>query len=343
MKIKHILLALMAFATAMPSEANELTSEQKAFQSSIVSFLREEGFSPSVDEDNSINFKKEGVSYWIDIDESAPFYTELHRSGFSCKTADKDKVIRACNETNRTIKSVKAIMKTTTVSIVLEAFYKTPEEFKYTFYRSIKELDKAYSRCKEEYNKLDDDSGRSSNSSSTSSGGGVRYITGEMTLSEMLAKPMQIGNCDPVNDSFETVMNSLSGVYKVDDNSEKYPYTFYIWERDNSNVAKLTYHGLSFYYFYYYVSKEADSYLKRRMTYKYKINKTQLSSSKQIYSYLDKIVSDYNNLGINLTYEKKRDKYTKAQGEVRYGNKKYSITLSEYSSSWEVDCSCWMY
>jgi hypothetical protein len=235
-------------------------------------------------------------------------------------------------------------MKTTTVSIVLEAFYKTPEEFKYTFYRSIKELDKAYSRCKEEYNKLDDDSGSSSNnSSSTSSGGGVRYITGEMTLSEMLAKPMQIGNCDPVNDSFETVMNSLSGVYKVDDSSEKYPYTFYIWNHKNSNVANLTYHGLSFYYFYYYVSKEADSYLKRRMTYKYKINKTQLNSSKKIYSYLDNIISDYNNLGINLTYEKKRDKYTKAQGEVRYGNKKYSITLSEYASSWEVDCSYWMY
>ena len=138
--------------------SRELTPEQKAFRSSIMSFIREEGFSPSIDEDNSLTFKKEGELYWIDIADSSPFYIEFHRSGLKCSDANKNLVLQSCNEANKKVRCVKAIMGETSVSLAIELFCHSAEEFKYTFYKSLKELDNAYSTIKEYYNKMDDDS-----------------------------------------------------------------------------------------------------------------------------------------------------------------------------------------
>jgi len=155
---KIILLLVLASVSALPTNARELTPDQKAFRSSIMSFIREEGFSPSIDEDNSLTFKKEGVLYWIDVAESSPFYIEFHRSGLGCSDANKDIVLQSCNEANKKVKCVKAIMGETSVSLVIESFCHSAEEFKYTFYKSLKELEKAYSTIKEYYNKMDDES-----------------------------------------------------------------------------------------------------------------------------------------------------------------------------------------
>lgn len=136
--------------------ADDMTPEQKAFRSSIMSFLREEGFSPSIDEDNSLTFKKEGELYWIDVAESSPFYMEFHRSGLKCTDANREIVLKSCNEANKKVKCVKAIMGDSSVSLVIELYCHSAEEFKYTFYKSIKELDRAYSTVKDYYNKMDD-------------------------------------------------------------------------------------------------------------------------------------------------------------------------------------------
>lgn len=154
---KNILFMALAVIMTLPTTAGELTSEQKAFRSSIMSFLREEGFAPSIDEDNSLTFKKEGELYWIDIAESSPFYIEFHRSGLKCSDANKTIVLQSCNEANKKVKCVKAIMGETSVSLVIELYCHSAEEFKYTFYKSIKELEKAYSVVKEYYNSKDDD------------------------------------------------------------------------------------------------------------------------------------------------------------------------------------------
>lgn len=155
---RNLLLLVLAFVSVLPVVSRELTPEQKAFRSSIMSFIREEGFSPSIDEDNSLTFKKEGELYWIDIADSSPFYIEFHRSGLKCNDANKNLVLQSCNEANKKVKCVKAIMGDTSVSLVIELFCHSAEEFKYTFYKSLKELDNSYSTVKEYYNKMDDDS-----------------------------------------------------------------------------------------------------------------------------------------------------------------------------------------
>ena len=95
---RNILLVLISLTTLLVF-SRELTPEQEAFRSSIMSFIREEGFSPSIDEDNSLTFKKEGELYWIDVADSSPFYVEFHRNGFKCTDANKSIVLQSCNET----------------------------------------------------------------------------------------------------------------------------------------------------------------------------------------------------------------------------------------------------
>ena len=161
MKRCFFLLAMLAIMIAS-SAASELTSEQKAFQSSIMTFLREEGFMPSIDEDNSLTFKKEGILYWIDIAENSPFYIEFHRNGLKCEDANMQSVLQACNMANRKVKCVKSIMGETSVTLVIEMYCHSDEEFKYIFYKSIKDLDLAYSAVKDYYSDMSDSSSSSS-------------------------------------------------------------------------------------------------------------------------------------------------------------------------------------
>jgi len=152
-KIRNIIMMLL-FACNCALHASDLTPAQKAFQNSIMSFLKEEGFSPSVDDDNSLTFKKEGELYWIDIADNSPFYVEFHRNGFNCTDANMSAVILACNKSNKQTKCVKTIANDNSVSIVIEMYCHSAEEFKYIFYKSLKELDTAYNATKEYYNEF---------------------------------------------------------------------------------------------------------------------------------------------------------------------------------------------
>lgn len=154
-KIRSLFMIIL-FACSFALYANDLTPAQKAFQSSIMSFLREEGFSPSIDDDNSLTFKKEGELYWIDIADNSPFYVEFHRSGFKCTDANMSAVILACNKSNKKTKCVKSIANDNSVSIVIEMYCHSAEEFKYIFYKSLKELDNAYNSTKEYYNEFNE-------------------------------------------------------------------------------------------------------------------------------------------------------------------------------------------
>ena len=328
MKNRITVIALTLLAMANLLCAADLTDEQKAFQTSVMQFIKEEGFSPTIDEDNSINFKKEGVLYWIDVSEGGPYYVEFHRSGLSCETANEDYVIRACNETNRTMKCVKTIKKKSSVSVVIELFCHSAEEFKYTFYRSMKALDSGYNTVKEEYNKLDEGT---SSASDNSSGG--------LNLKDMLTSPMGLASGNLFTDSYNVLKGKLTARYKVDDSSSDNNYILYVWDHDNSAAALLTYHGMAFYNFRLSVSRNNSS--SRDIKYEFKMPKTQVSTVQGMYGYMDKVVGDMNGMGINMSYTKMSEKYKKAEGTARVNGLKYELTLNEYTSYWEV--TLWVY
>lgn len=155
MKVRSIFTTLL-FACSCLLYANNITPEQKAFRNALMSFLREEGFYPSVDDDNSLTFKKEGELYWIDIAENSPFYVEFHRNGFNCTDANMSAVILACNKSNARTKCVKSIANESSVSLVIEMYCHSVEEFKYVFYKCLKELDNAYKATQDFYNEFND-------------------------------------------------------------------------------------------------------------------------------------------------------------------------------------------
>lgn len=75
MKIRMLFASLLMMIAAATGYAGELNSSQIAFRTSIVNYLRNEGFSPSIDNDGDIKFKKEGRTLYISIhDKESEFF-----------------------------------------------------------------------------------------------------------------------------------------------------------------------------------------------------------------------------------------------------------------------------
>lgn len=152
-RVKYIFTMMGVLLLTFHAYGKDLTPQQKAFQASIMQFLKEEGFSPEIDEVNDLTFRKEGNLYWFEFSDSSPIYMEFHRLGLNSKNADTDVVLQACNYANKTIKCVKAIMLTTSISLSVELYCHSVEEFKYIFYKSMRSLDDGYNALKEYYDK----------------------------------------------------------------------------------------------------------------------------------------------------------------------------------------------
>lgn len=152
-KYKVLILVILSLVIGGNVSADELTAEQKRFRSSIQEFLKEEGFMPTIDdEDNSLNFKKEGTLYWISFGGTTPLYIEFHRSGLNCEDADKSLVFQAVNAANRKVRCAKAMFNDTSVSFAIEMYCHSAEEFKYIFYKCMKELESIKDEVSEFYN-----------------------------------------------------------------------------------------------------------------------------------------------------------------------------------------------
>jgi hypothetical protein len=153
---KVLIFILLSLFIGGNLSAAELTSEQKRFRSSLQEFLKEEGFMPTIDnEDNSLNFKKEGILYWISVGGTTPLYIEFHRSGLKCEDANKSLVLQAANMANRKVRCAKAMFNETSISFAIEMYCHSVEEFKYTFYKCMAELDRIRDEVYEYYNASD--------------------------------------------------------------------------------------------------------------------------------------------------------------------------------------------
>lgn len=169
-RYKLIILVVLSLFISGNIFAAELTTEQKRFRASLQEFLKEEGFMPTIDdEDNSLNFKKEGTLYWFTFGGSNPLYIEFHRSGLKCEDADKALVLQAVNAANRKVRCAKAMFNDTSISFAIEMYCHSAEEFKYIFYKCMKELETIKEEVSDYYNGSST-SNESNSSSYTSSG-----------------------------------------------------------------------------------------------------------------------------------------------------------------------------
>lgn len=110
---KRVAFSLLLFVlSALSCFADEPTAPRSAaniaFRDSVVSFLKSEGFVPSVDEDGDIWFKKEGDNLLVSIeDETAPFYVQISYALSSEGMDDQVALLKAVNNINLNCRCVK--------------------------------------------------------------------------------------------------------------------------------------------------------------------------------------------------------------------------------------------
>lgn len=171
MKFKKIAtLAIFLSLTTFISWAEEMSYAAKSFRSNIQSFLREEGFAPTVDNDGSLCFKKEGEQYWIDVIGDKPFYVTFRKEGVGTKDANATAVLKAINDVNTNIRAIKCCYYNDYVGLGVESYCYVAEDFKYVFYTYLNILDAAEEAVKEAYSKYDSSSTNSSGYKGNSSG-----------------------------------------------------------------------------------------------------------------------------------------------------------------------------
>jgi len=148
-----ILFCIMLCCSAV-AWGQTLNAQQKKLQNDIIFYLKSEGFSPSIDEDGDIVFKKEGKSYFIEIDdkETSPFFLTLKRGLYEENGFDNQKAIRAADAAQE-YKGIKVKFYKKTVYVQMEMFLQDVEHFKSTFYRMMSIMSYAMNELIDEYNK----------------------------------------------------------------------------------------------------------------------------------------------------------------------------------------------
>lgn len=169
MNFKKIALFSLLFCfSSILASAEELSYAAKVFRSDIQSFLREEGFAPSVDNDGSLYFKKEGTAYWIDVTGDKPFYVRFYRESLRADNASELSVLKAINDANIEIRAIKCCYLDNCVSFAIESYCYVSEDFKYVFYSYLNILEISDEIVKEAYSKYDNSSSGSSYKNSSS-------------------------------------------------------------------------------------------------------------------------------------------------------------------------------
>lgn len=166
---KYLLSVILTMVVAL-CYAQEITQEGRAFRTDIQQFLREEGFSPYIDNNESLCFKKDGSLYWIDFIDDKPIYVPFSREIFKPDNIDQMAAIKAANEVSTKIRAVKCCYIDDKnnggyITLSIESYCHVSEEFKYVFYTYLYILDAAREEVVKIYNNL---IGRNSLSYSTS-------------------------------------------------------------------------------------------------------------------------------------------------------------------------------
>jgi len=110
-------------------------------QNSVMAYLKEEGFAPSIDEDGDIRFKKEGDLYYVIIDdkEDNPYYMSIALARGMDEGYNMQKAISIAYEVQE-YKGVKMKLYNTSILTKSEMFFQDPKHFNAVFYRTTRIL-----------------------------------------------------------------------------------------------------------------------------------------------------------------------------------------------------------
>lgn len=158
-KLSLLFVLFQCFTMTTNAQTQEMSQAARSFKTNLMSFLREEGYTPTTESGNSntINFKREGEAYWITLSGSRPVQVTMHINGFTNKDADGLALLIACNEVNKTLYYVKAYVDNFNdngnTNIAIEIPAHTAEDFRYVFADCVRTLAQARNTIQDSYAK----------------------------------------------------------------------------------------------------------------------------------------------------------------------------------------------
>lgn len=134
-----LFLALVPGAIAQDTDQKD----KKATQKMYTKFLDEEGYKPEIDEDGDVRFKREGKTYFINVDPADPMCFRLVLANIWPIESEEErgKVRVAMDHCNAQAKVAKAYMVRDNVWVAIETFIPEPQDFEAIFKRSLSALD----------------------------------------------------------------------------------------------------------------------------------------------------------------------------------------------------------
>lgn len=140
---KFILLAI--FLITMVGQAMaDLNAEQTKLQSTVIQFLKEEGFQPEIDSDGDIKVKIQGTAYYVSIPENNTNPMFITISSYFNKPSDYAPLAIELStvELNR-YKGIKVQIFEKSIRIVGEMFVRNAEPFMQAFYKIVSIMQEA--------------------------------------------------------------------------------------------------------------------------------------------------------------------------------------------------------
>ncbi len=145
--MKKIILILSLFVLCVSSsfaQQKEFDSGQRSIRDGIQSFLRNEGYLPTIDEEGDIKFKIQGDVYFVivsDID-SSPYYVRLAKFYSYGETFNKQKILSLMPEINK-YKMLKLQSNESNFSLEFQMFLENTSSFTNIFNRVLRVLETA--------------------------------------------------------------------------------------------------------------------------------------------------------------------------------------------------------
>ncbi len=147
-KMKNFCYSLLAAALVLltlPSMAQgkDAKMSKAELQKLYTGFLDKEGYKPEIDEDGDVRFKREGKTYFINVDvEDAICFRLVLANIWPIESEEERQEVRvAMDHCNGMAKVAKAYMVRDDVWVAIETFIAKPEDFKVIFDRSLSALD----------------------------------------------------------------------------------------------------------------------------------------------------------------------------------------------------------
>ena len=139
MKAKVIIIFFILMAVGLSTLSAQMTKKQ--LQDMYVSYLRGEGYSPSIDSDGDVNFTAQGQSFYIEVLEREPQSFRIILSSTLDPGSNRLRALEAASAATRTNRVVRVFLTGSgRIGIDTYIFIARPEDFSVHLNRMVGQM-----------------------------------------------------------------------------------------------------------------------------------------------------------------------------------------------------------